>query len=139
MSRNIKIFEELLKAFPSFKLVEDTMIVEAIKKEEVKSKGGIILQGSKTNHDGFEQNRPVFARVIAVNTRDREPSLKPGDVVLLPAGSVQWWSHFGPLVSYEDQPLGYSKEEFADKIIVEGPDSYEGIMIWLANRIQESR
>lgn len=106
-------------AADSFDLIGDALLVEELPKEELKSKGGIILapQGKVSQVDGIEANRPTFVRVLAVGNGyvDSEGETvpveaNPGDIILVGRLSVNWFSTFGPLVSSAQCQLGITRE-----------------------------
>jgi co-chaperonin GroES (HSP10) len=104
----------------SYTLVGDTLLVEEMPKEEVKTKSGIVLSSgtSKVSQmDGLEANRPIFCRVLAVGEgyfNDKNETIpldtKVGDIILVGKLSVRWLSYFGPIVSTAESQLGMVSE-----------------------------
>jgi co-chaperonin GroES (HSP10) len=114
----------------TIEIIGDIILVEEVPQEEVKTKSGLIVSGSLKNRDGFEQNRPTMAIVLAVGKGyydgDTEIPLnvRPGDIVLLGALSTKWLSYFGPIISAEGARIGLARE--ADiQIIFKGAAGYE--------------
>ena len=120
MSKYLDSFKQLaLEGSDSFQLIGDCLIVEElVEANEVKTAGGIIVQGTDGMRDGFEQNKPTFVRVLAVGEGYYDEEGKtvpidanPGDIVLVGALSVKWLSTFGPIISIgKGERLGITRE-----------------------------
>lgn len=103
----------------AYVLVGDCILVEElVEANEVKTKGGIVIQGTTGMRDGFEQNRPTFVRVLAVgegyydeDNKSVPLEARPGDIILVGALSVNWLSTFGPIVSIvKGERIGITRE-----------------------------
>lgn len=126
-------------------LYGDSILVEEVKPEEVKSKGGIILSVSSKieQMDGIEANRPIYVRVLATGEgfyddenpeKDVPLSVKPGDICLVGRLSVGWLSSFLGIASDSKHLLGITREAEV-KIKLEGQEGYETARTFLSEKI----
>jgi co-chaperonin GroES (HSP10) len=120
-SKYLKAFEGAAKEVSdTFELIGDFLIVEEIKDDEMKSKGGIIIaSGTQSQVNGLAADKPTFARVLMVgagfydDTKDNADvpvSVLPGDIILVGRHSIKKFSVFGKLMSYGETDLGLTKE-----------------------------
>lgn len=119
-SRYLEAFKTLKKeAKEAYQLMGDALIVEEMEEaNEVKTKSGIVIQGSSRNADGFEQNKPTFVRVLDIGAgyfdeegKDIPLEVQPGDIILVGALSVKWLSTFGSVVSLgKGERIGITRE-----------------------------
>lgn len=113
------IFFSELKERGLLKVPGSTLIVEILQKEELKSRGGIILDAPK-NHvrGGVEENRLDVGVVIFAGegyfneeTKELEPTdVKVGAVVVLPKFSMSIVSVFPGITAPTQDRLGMVKE-----------------------------
>ena len=101
-------------------LIGDNLLVERISDDEFKTASGIVLvSGSQKQVNGFQADRPVFVRILAVGKGYYDPETnesipldsRPGDIVLVGQHSVKWFSIFGNLQKYELDTIGLLREE----------------------------
>jgi len=133
-SKYLKAFEQLEKELGSrHKLTGANMYVEELVKEELISKGGIVLSGAGNVRDlqsvAFDQ--PLFVRVLSVGPgfydedgKDIPVIVKPGDIVMVATLSVKWLNSFGPIIFPKGERIGLISED-AILDIYEGEDTYE--------------
>jgi co-chaperonin GroES (HSP10) len=115
-----------------FQINGDTIFIEEIPWEEKTTKSGLVLAGSKRNHDGFDQNRPTLAHVLAVGPgwyndkgEDVPCNVRPGDIILINSLVVSWLSYFGPLISIEGGArIGRTRDQDV-QFFFRGADGYQ--------------
>lgn len=118
---NIK-YEEYFKKVSDEGLLQvpgSTHIVEIIKDEELKSKGGIIISAPKAHaRNGIEENRLLVGKVVFSGTGyyndetgENDPlDIPPGAIVILPKYSLSLISVFPGIVEPTNDKLGMVKE-----------------------------
>jgi co-chaperonin GroES (HSP10) len=112
-----------LKAFEAagkhFTLTGNKMLVERLDSGEVKSKGGLILAESPKHISDLKTQKPLVCIVLAVGegytgedvTAAKIPTdVKPGNVVVLNALGVSFYSIVPGFPSFTDMKLGISSE-----------------------------
>jgi co-chaperonin GroES (HSP10) len=105
------------KASDDYQLYGDTLLVERVPEEEVKTSSGIVLATSIKNQVGtIAENKPFFVHVLAVGPgyydadgKDVPVSVVPGDIILVGVNSVKWFSHL-EIPNYESFSIGLTRE-----------------------------
>lgn len=117
MSRYLERFTALSDIKDKYQLIGDVMLVEKIKPGEQKI-GSIIIAQAPNHKSDFLADQPAFVRVLAVGegyyddtTKESVPlSVKPGDIILVPAMSVKYFSVFPGISDYELNTIGLTRE-----------------------------
>ena len=118
MSRYLQQFRygaEEAKA--AFELYGDCILVEKVKEPEAKM-GSFFIATASTHRDTFAQDRPHFVHVLAVGEGYYDDatgksvglSVEVGDIILVGALSVKYFSMFGSLEGYEPDSIGITRE-----------------------------
>jgi co-chaperonin GroES (HSP10) len=100
-----------------YQLYGDSLLVERVPEEEVKTSSGIVLATSVKNQVGtIAENKPHFVHVIDVGPgyydadgKDVPLSVSPGDIILVGVNSVKWFSHM-EIPNYEPFSIGLTRE-----------------------------
>jgi co-chaperonin GroES (HSP10) len=100
----------------AFELVGDYLIVEVIPDEEFKTKSGLIMATSSGHQvNSITADKPTFVRVLMVGAgtpKDADSTdlvkydVDPGDICLVGAHSIKYFSVFGQLVTYGETRIG---------------------------------
>lgn len=128
----------------AYRLLGDCILLEEIPQEEKKTKSGLVLAGHDRNRDGFDQNRPFLAYVLATGegyyndageSAEEIPLVcKPGDIVLISAITTKWLSYFGPAISTEGARIGLNTAENI-QMIFKGQEGYDKVYQILDSKI----
>jgi len=119
-SRYLRAFQNLKETGnDTFQLIGDCLLVERIAEAEVKTKSGLVI-ATPSDHirNSYNENKPLFARVILVGEgfydsetgQDTPLDVGVGDIILVGQLSVQWFSTFGELDGYEHNTIGITRE-----------------------------
>lgn len=107
------------KAGKFFTLTGNKILVERLDSGEVKSKGGLILAESPKHVSDLKTQKPLVCLVLAVGegytgddpTEAKLPTdVRPGNVVVLNALGVSFYSIVPGVPSFTDMKLGISSE-----------------------------
>lgn len=132
-SQWLDAFKELKEAGQDhFTLTGSCLLVESIPKEELKSKGGIIIADTKSYKETLQDGRPIWVRVLMTGAgyyddetgEDIPGWVSPGDIILVGQASCQWFSEFGNLEGYDTQTIGITREEEI-KLQFKGEEGYK--------------
>lgn len=101
-----------------FKLQGNKILIERIELGEVRTAGGLIIAESPNLRQDLKLQKPHLAVVLAVGTgyydaetRSYEPlEVKPGNVVILNANGVQYYSLLPGLANYTANKVGLTTE-----------------------------
>lgn len=91
-----------------FTLTGNCLLVEELPDEEFKTDSGIIIAGNQRQVTGIQADKPTFVRILLVgegyfdeDTKETIPcDSKQGDIVLIGAHGVRWFSVFGKFMNY---------------------------------------
>lgn len=123
-----------IKVGEDFILKGNYILVEKIQKEEVKTKGGLILESAEFNNLNRKLNpldnaeKPEFYRVILTGEgySDGEPlEVSAGNIILLPKLSVKTFSHFYLMEDYKPDSIGLTISAEA-QMIFKDEDHFKG-------------
>jgi co-chaperonin GroES (HSP10) len=98
-----------------FELVGNNLLVEDIADNEFKTKSGLIIStGGVHQVNNITADKPTWLRVLMVGAGHPEDGtdelvkydVEPGDIILVGAHSIKYFSVFGQLVTYGEAKLG---------------------------------
>lgn len=108
-----------LSDFPGFEIMGDTIVVEQLAEDEIKTSSGLVI-ATPDNHKtkNMSEKKSLFVRVLAVgkgyydedNDVDVPLDTRPGDICMVGQTSVLYFSVFGDLQDYEPEKIGITKE-----------------------------
>lgn len=135
-SKFLKVFTSLEATGNDFyHLIGDSLLVEEVPEEEVKTESGLILpSGTQKQVDSFDDNRPMYVRVLAVgeghydlNGKDVPLDTEMGDIGIVGKLSVEWFSTFaGLMCNVKGHRIGLMRES-ALKIRFRGQEGYDQV------------
>jgi co-chaperonin GroES (HSP10) len=147
-SRYLSRFNALTEVKSTFELIGDCLLVEKIKEEDLIKKGSLYIPISSkmSAREGFNENRPSFVRVLAVGEGYYDPETKAsvplnvqaGDIILIGALSVKWFSLFGAMEGYETETIGLTRESEI-QLRFKGEDGFKKVFETLNGRREEKR
>jgi co-chaperonin GroES (HSP10) len=121
-SKYLKAFQTVSESGKgTYQLIGDCILVEVIKEDEFKTKSGLILSsGNARQVNGIEANKPTWVRILLTGEgyyNDKDGTMeevpldsKPGDIALVSANSIKYFSVFGPIVAVGQTQLGLIRE-----------------------------
>jgi len=107
MESRLEVFKEVAKEHKAgFVLYGDTLLVEELPKEEIKSKSGLIIDGGENQRNSIASQQPIFVRVLMVGAghyeetedggrKDVPLDVEPGDILVIGVNSLTELSTFG--------------------------------------------
>ncbi len=98
----------------SFELIGEHLLVEVIPDEEFKTKSGLIMAaGTSHQVNSLVSDKPTFVRILMTGTGTPDDDgemvkydVEPGDICLVGAHSIKYFSVFGQLVTYGETRIG---------------------------------
>jgi co-chaperonin GroES (HSP10) len=145
VSKYLKAFQKLAEENKDFELTGDCCLVEVIKDDELKTKGGILLAPSTSARQvtGLSADKPTFVRILLVGKgyyddetlEDRPLDVNPGDICLVGATSIKHFSVFGKLISYGETSLGLISAESV-QLRFKGQEGYDRVFDLLNSAIE---
>ena len=114
----VQYLNEFKSAAKLFTLSGNRILVERLDTGEIKSKGGIILAESTAYKSDLKSHKPLVCMVLAVGEgytqEDKDEKIpldvKPGDVVVLNALGVSFFSTLPGVASYTEMRVGITSE-----------------------------
>ena len=112
-------------------LTGNTLLVEVIKEEEIKTASGIVMAQVSSYKMTAHDKKATFVRVLVAGagfyddvTKEPIPlDCEQGDILLVPKDSITLYSVFGGLAKYEQDTIGVTSE---GAIIARIPNGLEG-------------
>ena len=123
--------EQFNKVSAQFKLFGSKLLVEQLEMGEIKSKGGLILSAPSHAKSNIKKQEPMVCIVLAAGEGytgdDGQPvplTVKPGNVVILNANGVSFFSTLPGVPSYTEMKVGITTEGDV-QMCFEGMESFD--------------